>query len=113
MSGITRRSVIGGATLVGGLAVIPVSFPRSAPALHIFDSRLVASRSPARAFHDIANEDAALWRATRNLLVSRGDRVSGVTCWSDWIAIRGLLSERGLRTQRFKIEGHISFWEMR
>jgi hypothetical protein len=112
MSSVTRRALLGGVAGVSGLAVVPKVFSDTSPALHVFDSRLKATHRIARAVHDIADEDASLWRASRQLRLSPGDRITGITRWSDWIALRGLLSEQGLRTRALSVDGVIASWEM-
>jgi hypothetical protein len=112
MSAVTRRTLLAGAAGVGGLVLVPITFTDNAPSLHVFDSRLRGSKRSARAVHDLANEDGSLWRASRDLRPGPGDRVTGMTRWSDWIAMRGLLGERGLRARSLSVKGNIAIWEM-
>lgn len=112
MTGVTRRALLGGAAGVAGIAVMPSALAKQEPALHVFDSRLGLLKPRARVHHDVANEDASLWRASRDLAVKPGDQVTGVTRWTDWIAMRGLFNERGLRTRRVTVAGNIATWEM-
>lgn len=112
MISVTRRALFGGVAGVSGLAVVPKVFSDTSPALHVFDSRLKTTHRVARAVHDIADEDATLWRATRDLRLSPGDRVTGITRWSDWIAMRSLLGGQGLRMRGLSIDGSVVSWEM-
>jgi hypothetical protein len=112
MSDVTRRALLGGAATLTGGAVAPSMLVRSAVKLHIFDSRFGVAAAAALAYHDIATEDASLWRASRNLVLQSGDRVTGVTRWSDWVSLRGLFSERGLRTSGVMVRGNLATWEM-
>jgi hypothetical protein len=70
----------------------------------------------ALATHDIAGEEAQLWRTSRALAVTRGNIITGTTRWSDWVALRGLLAERGLRQRAAVLHetaaGTIVAWEM-
>ena len=112
MSDITRRSLLGGVAGVTGLVTVPTAFARSRPALHIYDSRITGALPSARATHDIAHEDATLWRASRDLALAPGDRVTGVTRWIDYVALCGLLGERGLRTRSVTLASSIATWDM-
>ena len=112
MTDVTRRALLGGVAGVTGLATVPTAFTRSKPTLHIHDSRLSTPRPRSIALHDIAGEDASLWRASRDLALAPGDRVTGVTRWTDYVNLRGLLGERGLRTRRVTLAGSIATWEM-
>lgn len=73
----------------------------------IFDSRLPESRNFAaqakadglRLF-DIAGEEENLWdRARAGFGLAEGEAVAGMTRWSDWLIVRGLLHERGRRVR--------------
>jgi hypothetical protein len=116
---VSRRTMIVGSGLAfGATAIIPVGFKAGTATLHIHDSRLPIIRQSrlAQATHDIANEEAQLWRASRSLNVVRGDIVTGATRWSDWVALGGLLAERGLRERATELHktamGTIVIWEM-
>ncbi len=98
---IDRRSLLKNGAVAGGIVVAPAAVHAyEAPALTIFDSRALASRAFAHgqrgAKIDVAQEDAQLWRSLRN--ANKG-RVEGLTSWSDWVLVRGLLEERGLRVK--------------
>jgi hypothetical protein len=112
VTGVTRRALLGGAAGVTGFAAMPMAFANPRPDLHIFDSRLDPAPRLARAMHDIANEDATHWRVSRGLAVKPGVRVTGVTRWSDWVILRSLFNERGLRTRSLSMTGSIATWEM-
>lgn len=110
---LTRRTVLGGTAGLAALGAVPGGLGGRLPTLHVFDSRLGGKPRLAQAFHDIAGEDASLWRASRTLALAAGDHVSGVTRWSDWVALRGLFGERGLRVQSLVVEHSIAIWQMR
>lgn len=112
MSGVTRRALLGGAATLTGVAVAPSVVVQLAVKLHIFDSRLGVAAAVAQAYHDIATEDASFWRASRDLVLRSGDRVTGVTRWSDWVGMRSLLNARGLRTRSVMVRGNVATWEM-
>jgi hypothetical protein len=116
---VSRRTMIAGSGLaLGAVAIMPGSVNARAATLHIHDSRLpnIDQSRPARATHDIADEEAKMWRTSRMLSVTRGDIVTGATRWSDWVALRGLLAERGLRQRTAVLQntaaGTIVVWEM-
>jgi hypothetical protein len=116
---VSRRTVLAcSGVALGAIAVMPVGVKTSAVTLHIRDSRLpdIEQSRLALATHDIADEETHLWRASRALSVRRGDLVTGATRWSDWIALRGLLAERGLRERLAVLHettaGPVIVWEM-
>ncbi len=116
---VSRRTMIATSGVAfGTVAITSVSIDASAATLHIHDSRLPTIRQArlARATHDIADEEAQLWRTSRALTVVRGDVVTGATRWSDWVALRGLLAERGLRERATHLRktamGTMVIWEM-
>jgi hypothetical protein len=111
----TRRSAIksGAAVLAltaaGGKAM---SAPR--PALVVFDRRIPASRAFAQRQSgprvDVAVEDASFWRTLRT--VSPEGHVIGLTGWSDWVVVRGLLEEKGKRLSSETASGKLFHWAM-
>jgi hypothetical protein len=116
---VNRRTMIAGSGVaIGAIAMMPAAVNARTATLHIHDSRLdyVSKSHVAQATHDIADEEAQLWRTSRALTVVRGDTVTGATRWSDWVALRGLLAERGLRERTSKLHttamGTIVIWEM-
>jgi len=73
------------------------------PALALFDARWPASLTHAEtaaACIETGLERVTRWFELRHAALRPGDRVVGLTAWSDWTVARGLLSERGLRVQR-------------
>ncbi|KUR73003.1 hypothetical protein AQZ52_07345 [Novosphingobium fuchskuhlense] len=92
----TRRGVLKGGALAGAVAAVPVAAHASAQAVAVIvhDSRLAESASFAGgrgidlAAVSLRDAQAALESATR---------VEGLTRWSDWTVLRGLLEEQGLR----------------
>lgn len=84
------------------------------PALVVYDSRradsLAFARSIAAPRIDIAREDANLWRAVRNLAVD--GTIVGLTGWSDWVLVRGVLEEKGKRLRREVRAGRLFEWTM-
>jgi hypothetical protein len=116
---VSRRTMIAGSGVaLGAIAVMPVGVKARAVTLHVHDSRLpqIQKSLSALAMHDIADEETHLWRASRTLNVMRGDIVTGETRWSDWVALRGLLAERGLRERAAEVHksamGTTVIWEM-
>lgn len=118
MTAIGRRTFI---ALAGSVAMAPlVGIPAIAAEARfaIYDSRIAASRSfatrAARTF-DIAGQDDVHWRDARARLAAMAhDGATGVTSWSDWVNLRGLLAERGLRVAHETHLGNGLFaWTMR
>lgn len=107
MRAVTRRAVLAGAATVGAAATLTFRAGSKAPALAIYDSRLPEARLFAEqargrgiALHDIADEDANLWRASRAISGASGRSVIGMTGWTDWVSLRGLFAGQGLRVQQ-------------
>jgi hypothetical protein len=111
---IDRRSLLKSGAVAGGIVAAPVAARAFKPqALTIFDSRALPSRAFAHgqrgAKIDVAQEDAQLWRSLRT--ASKG-RIEGLTSWSDWVLVRGLLEERGLRVKAEAKAGTLFRWTM-
>jgi hypothetical protein len=111
---IDRRSLLKSGAVAGGIVAAPVAARAFKPqALTIFDSRALPSRAFAHgqrgAKIDVAQEDAQLWRSLRT--ASKG-RIEGLTSWSDWVLVRGLLEERGLRVKAEAKTGALFRWTM-
>ncbi len=100
---MTRRNLIRAGGLAGAVAAMPAFAAGNHAALAIYDSRLPEGRLFARQARtqgistiDIAGEERGHWRSLRSTPVGAGP-VSGVTGWSDWVIVRGLLEEKGKR----------------
>lgn len=111
---IDRRSLLKTGAVVGGIAAAPVAARAFQPqALTIFDSRVLPSRAFVHGQRgpkiDVAQEDAVLWRSLRT---ENKGRVEGLTNWSDWVVVRGLLEERGLRVKAEAKAGTLFRWTM-
>jgi hypothetical protein len=113
---LSRRHVLksGVATAIvagGGMSQIA----SATPGLLVYDSRIPASAAFALSHAvpaiDIAQEDAALWRNVRG--IAQPGAVAGLTGWSDWVVIRGLLEENGLRMATQTQQGRLFRWTMR
>lgn len=110
---VTRRRVLqgSGATIAVMGAAPSLAFGRADLAL--FDSRHRASRAFAGqhwATLDVAQEDARLWQTLRQGALP--DRIEGLTAWSDWVVVRGLLEERGKRVRTETRRGALFHWTM-
>lgn len=112
---LSRRTVLKSgvaSALVAGAGVSHIA--SAAPALLVYDSRVAASAAfalcqPAPAI-DIATEDSALWRSLRAF--GANGPVAGLTSWSDWVVIRGLLEEKGLRMTSETRQDRLFRWTM-
>ncbi|MCW6533539.1 hypothetical protein [Sphingomonas lycopersici] len=116
---IDRRQALTGLIAGAALSGAPAArAARGAQTVIVADLRLPAVRQltagyrPARLI-DLSAAHADLWREMRGF-VPGGARVIGVTRWSDWIAVRGLLIERGLRVraERPLAAARAFSWEM-
>jgi hypothetical protein len=118
---VSRRSLLKGTVAVSAATAVPAIAFGADQTLTIYDSRIPESQAFAeRATHrlDVVDLDATRWADLRGDL-SGVRRISGLTGWSDWIVVRGLLEERGLRlTSESSIEApisakaHLFKWEM-
>ncbi len=112
---INRRSLLKSSAVAGGLIAAPVAARAfSPPPLTFFDSRILSSRAFAHHARggkiDVALEDGAFWRNVRT--TNRPGRVEGLTTWSDWVLVRGLLEEKGLRVKTESKAGTLFRWTM-
>ena len=103
---VSRREILGGVALLGAAGTFGLhrmagqgaAIP--APRVVIYDSRRPASLASVHARSDavridLAREQVENWRAVRAL--GREGPVAGVTGWTDYVAARGWLEQRGLR----------------
>ena len=114
----TRRGLLKGSALAGAAAAIPVVAQAAAigPARVVFDSRLAESADYGRAAAAVQRIDLAEMslRAVHKTL-SGASRIEGLTRWSDWTVLRGLLQADGLRsTSEVRLvallSGHDGLW---
>ena len=91
----TRRDMLKGGALAGAAAAVPFAAQAAeASAMIVYDSRLAESASFAGGRGiDLAHISL---REARDRLEGAA-RVEGLTRWSDWTVLRGLLEEQGLR----------------
>jgi hypothetical protein len=110
---ISRRRVLqGSGAAIAVLGAVPtLAFETSALAL--FDSRHRAScvfAAARTATLDVAHEDARFWQTLRQAPLP--NRIEGLTAWSDWVVVRGLLEERGKRVRTEVRRGDLFHWTM-
>jgi len=114
----TRRSLLKGSALAGAAVALPgaVGAAASVPALLVFDSRLAESADYAHGSAAMQRIDLAKvpLRAVHQALSGAG-RIEGLTRWSDWTALRGLLEADGLRRESearlaAPLSGHNGLW---
>jgi len=113
----TRRGLLKGSALAGAAVALPVAAgAATAPALLVYDSRLAESADYARGAAAMQRIDlaAAPLRAVHLALAGAG-RIEGMTRWSDWTVLRGLLEADGLRRDgesrlATPLSGHDGLW---
>lgn len=114
----TRRGLLKGSALAGAAVAIPVAAQAAAavPALLVFDSRLAESADYARGAAALQQIDLAKvsLRAVHQALAG-AERIEGLTRWSDWTVLRGLLESDGLRRANeallaAPLSGHDGLW---
>jgi hypothetical protein len=100
---VSRRTILKGAGVLGAATALPKVAHAQTAKLGAYDSRLPESRAFAVAAKrrgvtmiDIAKGDKAIWHIARQDLASPGP-IIGMTGWSDWVVLRGLLEEQGKR----------------
>lgn len=120
MSAVSRRQVLGGVALAGAAGALSMhkfaGREKVAQAV-IFDSRKPLSLAFAKAQQgirlvDLAGEERGNWSGVRSL--RRGAPVAGLTGWTDYVAARGWLEERGLRlvSERHDRKRNLTEWRM-
>ena len=113
----TRRGLLKGSALAGAAAAIPFAAGAAeVPALLVFDSRLAESADYASGAAELQRIDLASTplRAVHQALSGAG-RIEGLTRWSDWTVLRGLLEADGLRRASevrlaAPLSGHHGLW---
>lgn len=112
---MNRRSLLKRGAVLGGIAASPAAIQAlTPPSLSIYDSRSL----PGRAFAllaggrkiDLAEEHGTMLRGLRSLAPKC--QVEGLTSWSDYVVVRGLLEERGLRVRHEARHGRLFRWTM-
>ena len=95
---VSRRSMLKSSALAGAVVATPAMAAVASPRpLVVFDSRIpesaafAATRAPGRSI-DLALSSADAARAIKFPQV-----VTGLTRWSDWTALRGVMEAQGLR----------------
>lgn len=113
----TRRGLLKASALAGAAVAIPVAAgAATVPALLVFDSRLAESADYSRSAAAVHRIDLAQvpLRAVHQALAGAG-RIEGLTRWSDWTVLRGLLESDGLRRAgearlAAPLSGHDGLW---
>jgi hypothetical protein len=114
---LTRRTLLKSALIVGA-GTIGTRRGRAAASaplwLWVFDSTLPSSRAwlsnqTGRAI-DVDNERRTRWAYLRSFEPS--GVVSGLTSWSDFVQVRGVLQEKGKRLRLESRRGDLFYWEM-
>ncbi len=114
---IDRRAMLKGSALAGAAATIPVAARAAViPAFVVFDSRLAETADYARTAAGLQHIDLAKvpLRDAHSAMAGAG-RIEGLTRWSDWVVLRGLLEADGLRRASearlgAPLSGHDGLW---
>jgi hypothetical protein len=114
---LTRRTLLKSALIAGTAAINTRRVLAAAAAplgLRVFDSTLPSSRvwlslktGPAI---DVDNERRSRWAYLRSF--EPYGVVSGLTSWSDFVQVRGVLQEKGKRLRLESRRGDLFYWEM-
>lgn len=113
----TRRGLLKGSALAGAAVAIPVAArAATVPALLVFDSRLAESADYVRGAAAVQRIDLAkVSLRTVHQALAGAERIEGITRWSDWTVLRGLLESDGLRRASearlaAPLSGHDGLW---
>jgi hypothetical protein len=117
---VTRRSLLEGllcvaaASTVGPAGASQTLRARVGVALLVYDSRVPQSIALCDLYSermiDVAQEPANFWRSLRTGVPN--GRALGLTRWSDFVQVRSLLQDKGLRLRAQARRGDIFYWEM-
>ncbi|KHS48692.1 MULTISPECIES: twin-arginine translocation signal domain-containing protein [Novosphingobium] len=95
---VSRRSMLKGSALAGAVAATPAVAAMASPVpLVVFDSRIPESAAFAAAKDTQRAIDLALGAADAARAIKFPQVVTGLTRWSDWTALRGVMEAQGLR----------------
>ena len=95
---LSRRSMLKGSALAGSAIAAPAFAASMGEApLVVFDSRIPESLAFAATQAGSQRFDLAQGIENARSLPKIAQSVTGLTRWSDWTALRGLLEEQGLR----------------
>lgn len=95
---VSRRSMLKGSALSGAVAATPAVAAMASPVpLVVFDSRIPESAAFAAAKDTQRAIDLALGAADAARAIKFPQVVTGLTRWSDWTALRGVMEAQGLR----------------
>jgi hypothetical protein len=114
---IDRRGLLKGSALAGAAVTIPaIAATPAIPAIVVFDSRLAESAHLGGTLAVERRIDLAAMslRAAHQSMAEAG-RIDGLTRWSDWVVLRGLLEDDGLRCASetrlaAPLSGHDALW---
>ncbi len=116
---LTRRTMLR-STLIAAVAATQAgrttaaALSAAAIVWRVFDSRFSARRawqgSDGGRVIDLAHDRANRWVRLRGM--HPAGRVAGMTTWSDFVQVRGLLQEKGRRLRVEERSGDLFYWEM-
>ena len=116
---LTRRTMLKSALIAAAAATqagrsVAAGSGAALIAWRVFDSRRPPSRAwlgfDAERVIDVAPDAANRWVRLRAL--NPEGRVAGMTTWSDFVQVRGLLQEKGRRLRVEERSGDLFYWEM-
>jgi hypothetical protein len=115
---LTRRSLLKGALVAGTAAAGTrgvLLAARSAPfGLRVFDSGLPSSRAWVSVqigpVIDVEHQRRSRWAYLRSF--EPCGVVCGLTSWTDFVQVRGVLQEKGKRLRLESRRGDLFYWEM-
>lgn len=95
---VSRRSMLKGSALAGAVAATPAMAAMARPVpLVVFDSRIPESAAFAAGLAKDRTVDLARGSVEAARAIKLPQVVTGLTRWSDWTALRGVMEAQGLR----------------
>lgn len=95
---VSRRSMLKGSALAGAVAATPAMAAMARPVpLVVFDSRIPESAAFAAGLARDRTVDLARGSVEAARAIKFPQVVTGLTRWSDWTALRGVMEAQGLR----------------
>ena len=112
--GLIKNALIAAAAMAEARRAAAAASRSTPPALRVYDSRVPVSGAwigdHGEGVIDVAEEHASRWVRLRR--VAPAGRVAGLTTWSDFVQVRGLLQEKGKRLRHESRSGNLFYWEM-
>ncbi len=107
---VSRRAMLRGGALAGSALAVPaLAVEAQRLPVIVFDSKIAESVAFVATQNGSRSIDLGDGGVMGGIPQGNPRYVTGLTRWSDWIVLRGLLEERGLRTtEEIRVSGRLS-----